>query len=329
MIELYISKITGRSFSIETNGKSIETPFFVPAISSIKANWDISEYADLIKKIGYSTFLVSAYDIYRHEKREALTKHLLENSSKQIFFLDNGNFEASWYKDEAWNFNKFKDILDISYPDFSFSFDVFWNKDTILRNNIKETVTSIAKTACEQKSGITIALIHSKSEKFPEVVRKIVDNINPEIVAIPERELGSGIFERARVIRTLRLELDKTKRTIPIHVLGAGNPISILMYTLCGADTYDALDWSSAFINPSSGQFLNFSQKDLVDCECEACKLRNIPYEYQVMSHNLLFYLRFMDKIRNAIKTDKINSILDEYLREKDVKQLKKIVDLK
>jgi len=271
---MYITKKSERSFFIETDGKSIETPFFVPAVSSMKANWNISEYVDLIKRIGYNSFLVSAYDVFEHKDREALMKHLSRNIDKQIFFLDNGNFEAYWYKDKAWTLNKFKKILDDSYPDFSFSFDIFWKKDKSFARHIKETITSIAKTAGMQKSGTTIALIHSESETFPDIVRKIVNSVNPEIVAIPERELGSSIFEKAQTIKNIRLELDKTKQNVPIHVLGAGNPISILMYTLCGADIYDALDWSNVFVNPNSGQFLNFSQKDLVECECEACKLK-------------------------------------------------------
>lgn len=323
---MYLFKKSERSFLIEMNGKSIETPLFVPAVSSMKASWEISEYIDLIRRIGYSAFLVSAYDIHKHKNKEALTKHLSEKGNKQIFFLDNGNFEAYWYRDNTWAFGKFKDILDISYPDFSFSFDIFWNKGTSLSRHIKETTTSIAKTAGEQKSGVTIALIHSKSEEFPEVTRKIIDNISPEIIAIPERELGSGVFEKAQTIKNVRFELDKTKQNVPIHVLGAGNPISILIYTLCGADMYDALDWSNVFVNPNSAQFLNFSQKDLVDCECEACRLRNIPYEYQVMSHNLLFYLSFLDDIRNAVKTTKIDYLLNKYLRKKDIDQIKKLV---
>jgi len=144
---MYITKKSERSFFIETDGKSIETPFFVPAVSSMKANWNISEYVDLIKRIGYNSFLVSAYDVFEHKDREALMKHLSRNIDKQIFFLDNGNFEAYWYKDKAWTLNKFKKILDDSYPDFSFSFDIFWKKDKSFARHIKETITSIAKTA--------------------------------------------------------------------------------------------------------------------------------------------------------------------------------------
>jgi len=47
------------------------------------------------------------------------------------------------------------------------------------------------------------------------------------------------------------------------------------------------------------------------------------------MSHNLLFYHRFLDKIRNAIETAKIDPLLDEYFRKKDINQVKKIVGLK
>jgi len=329
---LHIVEKFSRSFLIETSGKSFETPFFIPAISSIKADWEILEYIDLIEKVGYSGFLVSAYDIYKlgKKEKETLMKVLSNCTDKRVLvFLDNGNYEAYWYKDKTWTLNKLKTVLDKIYPDFSFSFDIFWNKDKSIEKHVKETITSIAKTAGMQKTGSTIALIHSTPESLPKVTRKIVDYINPEIVAIPERELGFSVFERSQTIKKIRNELNKTKKPIPIHILGTGNPISILIYTLCGADMYDALDWSDSFVNPKTGQLFHFSHKDLIDCQCKACRMKEIPYNYQAMAHNLIFYVEFLSKIRESIINEKVDFILNEYLREKHVSKTKRIIGLK
>lgn len=328
---MYIKEKSARTYLIENSGKSIETPFFVPAISSTKANWPISGYIDLIQNIGYPGFLVSAYDFYQLEKetREHLEKMLSKDSNKRIFlFLDNGNYEAYWYKDQTWTSKKLESVLAKIHPDFCFSFDIFWEKETNVEKHIKETITSIARTAGMQKSGSTIALFHSNTKLFPKNIRKVVDYINPEIVAIPERELGFSIFERAQTIKNIRIELDEIKKPIPIHILGAGNPVSILVYTLCGADMYDALDWSSTFIDPRTGQLLHFSHKDLVNCGCKACRMKKVPYNYQVMTHNLIFYGEFLDKIKGSIQNEEIDWILNEYLHEKNVSQVKKIAGL-
>lgn len=329
---MYIIENFPRSFLIETSGKSFKTPFFVPAISSLsKTNWTIFEHLDLLKKVRYPGFLISAYDIDRLQDKEE--KVLLENLSKFIekrtlIFLDNGNYEAYWYADNKWILKNLERVLEKFSPDFCFSFDVFWDETKNAEKYIKETITSIAKTAGMQKTGETIALIHSNPKLFPKVVRKIVDYINPEVIAIPERELGHGIFERSQTIKAVRDELNKTERPIAIHVLGTGHPISILIYTLCGADIYDAYTWYTGCINPETGHFFHFSQRELVECRCEACQLENIPYSFQTMTHNLIFYLDFLDKIREAMKNEKIDKILTEYLHKKDVARVKKIGNL-
>jgi queuine/archaeosine tRNA-ribosyltransferase len=328
---LYIVEEFSRSFLIETSGKSFETPFFIPAISSIKANWEYFEYLDLIEMVGYPAFLLSAYDICKLEEneKETLMKRLSNFAEKRnSVFLDNGNYESYWYNDKTWTLNKLRTILDRTHPDFCFSFDVFWDKQKGFEKHYKETITSIAKTAGMQKTGSTIALIHAIPEIFPKVTRRIVDYLNPEIIAIPERELGFGIFERSQTISKIRVELEKTKKLIPIHILGTGNPISILIYTLCGADMYDAIDWSNSFIDPENAQLLHFSHKDLVDCHCKACKMKKVPYNYQAATHNLIFYLEFLDKIRDSIRNEKIDHILEKYLGEKNASKIKKIVEL-
>jgi len=328
---LHIVEQFSRSFLIETSGKSFETPLFIPAISSIKANWEFLEYLDLIEMVGYPAFLLSAYDIYKLEEseKETLTKRLSSFAEKRIsVFLDNGNYEGYWYNDKTWTLDKLEAVLDIVNPDFCFSFDVFWDKEKGFEKHVEETITSIAKTAGMQKTGSTIALIHAIPEIFPKVTRGIVDYLNPEIIAIPERELGFSVFEKAQTISKIRVELEKTKRSILLHILGAGSPISILIYTLSGADTYDAIDWSNSFIDPETAQRFDFSHRDLVECYCKACKMKKVPYNYQTATHNLLFYLEFFDGIRDSVRNEKLDQILVKYLGERNVSKMKKMVEL-
>ncbi len=328
---MYIVEEFPRSFLIETSGKTFKTPFFIPAISSIKTDWKVFEYLDLLMKTGYPGFLISAYDIHKLESKEKET--LLKNLSacaekRRLIFLDNGNYEAYWYRDQTWTLNKLKTVLDEVYPDFCFSFDIFWDKNKNIEKHMTETTTSIAKTTGMQKAGSTIALVHSTPESFPKVIRKIVDYINPEIVAIPERELGSSIFERSQTIKRIRDEMNKTKKLIPIHILGTGNPISILIYTLCGADMYDALVWCSDCIDPKTGHLFHFSQRDLINCQCQACRMKKVPYEFQTIAHNLIFYIDFTEKIRESVKNGKTDDMLNDYLRENDVSKIKSIMGL-
>jgi len=321
-----------RLFKIKINRKIMNTPFFFPAISSIKTNFKIGEYLELVQKIGYPGFLVSSYDIYNTDEREKkkLLDIISESTQREtITLLDSGYYEAFWYHDEEWSFQNLESILDDISIDFCFSFDIFWNEKKSIEEYVKETITSIAKTAGTQKSGTTIPLLHSDTKSFPKVVRKVVEGINPEVIGIPERELGQSIFERATMVKKIRDELDKTNRQIPLHLLGTGNPISILIYTLCGADIYDGLEWCQTVVDPKTGYLFHFIQKDLIDCNCSACKIRDIAYHTQTIAHNLIFYKEFTETIRVSIIDDNIDHILNRYLDSRNSEKVKKIAGLK
>jgi len=328
-VKVYINKLRERMFFIDTGIKELSTPFFFPAISTVKTNFGVLEYLSIIEKTSYPGFLISSYDIFHLSKkdRQNILKKVSEITNRKIVtLLDNGNYEAYWYHDADWDFDKFKSVLTNITVDFSFSFDVFWEDCKDKEEYIQESISSIAKTAGNQKLGTTIPLIHSVPKMFPEVIRDIVDGINPEIIAVPERELGVSIFERVKTVKSIRQSLDDTGRNIPLHLLGTGNPISILVYTYYGADLYDGLEWCQTLINPKTMILSHFSHGDFIECTCDACKAQNLPYHVRILVHNLLFYKSFIEKIKESIKEDTYEKLLKKYLNERVFNKMKDTV---
>lgn len=329
---MLIKRTHKRSFYIDTGKKIIDTPFFFPAISSVKTNFSIEEYLSLIQKIRYPGFLVSSYDIsYSDKDKKTEILKIVSEATEGNFLtlLDSGHYEAFWYHNNTWSFKMLESILSNISIDFCFSYDIFWDDKKKREEYLKDTITSIAKTAGMQKNGTTIPLLHSEPDCFPNFVQKVVEGINPEVIAVPERELGAGIFERATTVREIRKALDDTNRQIPLHLLGTGNPISILIYSICGADLYDGLEWCQTVVNPETGHLFHFTQKDLLDCDCKACKLKEIAYPMQTMAHNLLFYEEFIETIRSAIQEGEEARLLDKYLKPKNSRKIKEIAGLK
>jgi len=305
----------------------LRTPFFFPAISTIKAEHKIYDYFNLLKKTSYPGFLISSYDIYHDEKRELIIQDLNKVTEGIIFtFLDSGKYEAYWRNDTQWTIKKFGTILKEVNVDLCFSFDIFWEGGNV-EKHIKKTITYSAMTAGMQKLGNTIPIIHTNSEDFIKIIRGVVEGINPQIIGIVERELGASLFERAKAIKKIRDELDKIGRDIPIHLLGTGNPISMLIYTLCGADLFDSFDWYNSVVNPKNGLLYHFIQKELVECNCRACKMKNIPYNLQTMAHNLIFYEQFTDEIRKSIDEKQTFQLIQKYLPEHTHQIIKRILD--
>lgn len=327
---MQINKNNDRGFTIENSRNILKTPFFFPSISSIRTNHSVYDYFELLRKLNHPGFLISSYDVYHNKNRDSFIKEISRITEESIFTLmDSGNYEAYWNQDEKWNIIDFDSILKDISVNFCFSFDVFWEDQKNIENHVGDTITNSAMTVGMQKSGITIPIIHSNVENFPIIVRKVIEGINPQIIGIAERELGASLLERAKTLKKVRGEIDRIERDIPIHLLGTGNPISLLIYTLCGADLYDGLEWCKTVVNPENGHLLHFAQKDLVNCNCKACKAKELPYNLQTMWHNLIFYGMFTEEIRYALEDKQVNKILTKYLPKRIIPSIKKIAGLK
>lgn len=318
-------------FTVTTDHKSLETPFFAPAISSVRSNFSVEESLDLIKSTSYPGYLVSAYDLHAAEdsQRKSLIQLVSESTEgRAVTFLDSGYYEAFWYHDSNWTINTMETVLNEIRIDFGFSSDVFWRQGKPMEEHVSETITAIAMTAGIQRSGITIPILHSEPAYFPKLTEEIVEGIGPEVIGVPERELGSTLFERAETVKAVRRTLDGTGRKILLHLLGTGNPISILVYTLCGADTYDGQEWSQTVVDRKTAHLYHFIQRELLDCTCDACRLSDIAYQTQTISHNLGFYRDFTKEIRQAIETGQTDVLLGKYLDASSATRVRKIIDL-
>ncbi|MBU1854382.1 MAG: queuine tRNA-ribosyltransferase family protein [Nanoarchaeota archaeon] len=313
-------------FKLESFSKVIESPFFFPSISSIRTNFKIDEYLKLLMKIAYPGFLISAYDIDDYKDKEKLIKQLNEiNQNSAFVLMDNGNYEAFWNQDNSWTFEKFEKILKNAQIDLCFSYDIFWN-DKKITKHINETIKYTAMTGGVQHSGTTIPIIHGTPNNFPSLVKGVVEGINPEIIGITERELGDSLIQRTETLFKIRKELIKIKREIPIHLLGTGNPISILVYSLCGANFFDALEWCKNVVNPKTAHLYHFVQMELIECDCKVCNLKGLPYPVKVISHNLLFYEKFLEEIRISIKKGKSEQLLKKYLPKHIIPKIKPFI---
>ena len=313
-------------FSIEGYSKKLTSPFFFPSISSVQTNYDVYDYFQLIRRTAYPAFLISAYDAFHHRKRAGLIEEISALSQGDSFVLmDSGHYEAYWRNDKKWSFSNFQKVLKGADVDLCFSFDVFFDGKSHAKKHIGKTIEYAAMSAGAQKSGITIPIVHAAPKEFPSVVRKVVEGVNAEIVGITERELGYSLLERAAMLRMVRKELDKTKKNVAIHLLGTGNPTSLLTYFLCGADFFDALEWCKNVVNPANGHLYHFVQMDLVDCKCKVCQIKGLPYPVRVTSHNLLFYEKFTDEIRKSVVGKNVDGLLRKYLPNHIIPKIKKL----
>ena len=108
-------------------------------------------------------------------------------------------------------------------------------------------VTSVLRDQ-EYAIGTVAPIVHGAAALLPDAVRITAEELRPVLLAVPERALGDGIVERTRTVRNIREALSALEPYCPLHLLGTGNPLSIVAYALAGPIVL--MDWNG--VRPSS-----------------------------------------------------------------------------
>ena len=313
-----------RKMDICIGGTFLPLPCFFPSISTIKTNLPPLEYLKILTALKYPLLLISAYDLYHCNSNQLnAIKKLLEHAinNKQIVLIDSGNYESYWKNDKTWSIEKYREILKSIPHQIAFCYDVFeWGI------GLQEIINNIEDEVVKSQSfshGTIVPILHLTKKLLPKIITKLADRLNPLFIAIPERELGDGMLERATNVFKIRKELNKKSQYYPLHLLGTGNPLSILIYSICGADSFDGLEWCQTTVNRDTGLVYHFQQREFFKLDSKLQKISGLPYSQLTLVHNLKFYNKWMNKINKGFLNNNMIEIVDSYLPNRMVVLLK------
>ncbi|MDH0382643.1 queuine tRNA-ribosyltransferase family protein, partial [Comamonas aquatica] len=144
---------------------------------------------------------------------------------------------------------------------------------------------------------------------LPKVVHGVADALIPPMIAVPERELGRGLAERAATVQRIRQALDTLPFYQPLHLLGTGNPWSIVVLAAAGADSFDGLEWCRVVVDRETNRLNHFQHFDLFTYQsgqaeseivAEVLKNENIDFNARAAFHNLDYFAELKDELRHA-----------------------------
>lgn len=241
-------------------GMDLNTPLLVPSFSSkgFRVTNDSSEVREALQVTSEwltDTMLISAYDLaHEHIPRP---KDL--PATPELIIVDSGGYEmriehdmstaVHWpHQPLAWGEERYRDELDL-WPDRFLAAFVSYD-DPHQRLPLAEQVakatelfsryprqlhTFLLKPETVDQKHLTIA-INSVTET-PHQLAPF------QFIGVTEKELGSSMLDRMHNVARLRLALDGAGVKAPLHVFGALDPLSCVLFFLAGAEVFDGLTW--------------------------------------------------------------------------------------
>lgn len=298
----------------------VALPAFFFSVSSHETRLAPAAALRTLDMFGAQSILVSAYDTGSEAPKSLVETLKRRRRRGATILLDSGNYEKARRDDSAWTFEAFTSALERTPHDLAFAFDELCPKGTV--EKVARSAVLATKRTAKVTSAPVIPIVHLpqlrddnfKVEMAGPVMRLVAQALKPVMIAIPERELGSGVFERVRTMVAIRKALSGLGRYQPVHILGAGNPISVALFSAAGADSFDGLEWCRYAFDAEHSQLHHFQLFELFKYQAEiasspvtaaAALDPAVSYTTKAVMHNLDYYQTWLDKLRIALHDNK------------------------
>lgn len=315
---------------LEVGRKQLDLPAFVFSLSTFETQIDPIDGLDLLSGLCPSACLVSAYDFHdvlHGSSRDVRRSIAAIEESRSVLFLDSGNYEATRKGDhrtkknrEGWCPEKFWEVASGIPADLIFTYDPPLNGSAgvqSVKNIVDRYILDLEKTGVDASSLCPIVHIPDEYQKRPDSIASLVyetaKELQPTLVAVPERELGEGLCARMRSVQAIRQKLGELGSYQAVHILGTGNPISMAALAACGADSFDGLEWCRTAANYETNSLMHFQQFDSLlsafagrmknESARALAELVGAPFALRVASYNFDYFEEWVQTIQRLTRS--------------------------
>jgi hypothetical protein len=304
-----------RRYVLKLGAEEIALPVFFPSISSVKTQNSPLAYFQVINSVFKAKqFLISAYDLVRTDpdtRSQLLQEREIAADDETLVLMDSGNYESFWRGPaEPWTVGEYHEALAAFRPDVAFGFD----DQSPPENESEHLRLWIEQFHADQHAAgtaLVIPIIHGDAQQIAGICARFVKASSTKYVAVPERCLGSDLFERVRTVASIRRSLNELDSYVFLHLLGTGNPLSLALFSEAGADTFDGLEWCQTAVDYQTKLLHHFSQGALF-LQQGRWATSALPYEIRTLAHNLDFLADWNELVRKSVVEGSVDDLIGQ-----------------
>lgn len=324
--EIKYNDLAGRIGKLKTKHGIVETPAFIPVIHPVKQDVDIS----FLKELGFEAIITNAYITLQYYGDDARKRgiHDIVKFDKTIM-TDSGGYQVLEYgsvnvkpKDMA----KFEmDIkTDIAIP---------LDKPTGYGLNYQKAFQYVEETIVNVKDTIEIIKQNSNNSSLPfdnqidnnetnwvgpvqgaehydliEYSADVFDKLGFNFMALGSPVELMEAYEFSTLVKMIAT-LKKVIPSKPIHLFGAGHPLTIPLAIALGCDTFDSASYmlyakDDRYMHPNGTSRLD--EISYLPCNCQICSRYNIE---ELLSVNKNDRTALLAKHNLSVLKTEVNSV--------------------
>ncbi|MDE1862133.1 MAG: tRNA guanosine(15) transglycosylase TgtA [Thaumarchaeota archaeon] len=316
MFEIKKSDLAGRIGVLHTNHGRVETPAYVPVIHPVRQ----SIPAGKIRQMGFDLVITNAYITLKQHGDRAASEgiHGIIGYDGAIM-TDSGGYQVLEYGDIDTDYKRMADFERRIATDFAIPLDRptgFGLPKKKASSYVDHTLKVSKETLEASADNGQIWIGPIQGSEYNDLVRKSTRSLVS--YGFKMLALGSPVeFMESYEYRLLAGMIVAAKKempqSIPLHLFGAGHPLTIPLAVALGCDTFDSASYMlyakhDRYITEDGTSHLG--EMAYFPCNCEVCsrfrpkEILGLPREDKINKiaiHNLYSIKAEVDRVKQAI----------------------------
>ena len=325
--EVRESDLMGRTGILKVGGKALETPCLLPVIHPVNQAVTTRE----LKEMGFQGLMTNSYIIHSRRRQEALKKgihRMLDFDG--VFMTDSGGYQVLEYGDLGTDYRKVAAFQAGIGSELAVTLDKptgFSESEAYARSTMKLSLENAVATMKEFGEEETTWVGPVQGGLFPRLLRRSASSLVD--AGFGFLALGSPVqvMENYRFADLARMII-ATKRavpySVPLHLFGAGHPLTMALAVALGCDTFDS---ASYILFAREGRYMTergvsrLKMMKFLPCSCRVCEATSVKELLELSReertrllaiHNLLVLRKEVEACREAVAEGRLWDLVRE-----------------
>jgi 7-cyano-7-deazaguanine tRNA-ribosyltransferase len=325
--EVKESDLLGRIGTIRVGGNTLETPYMFPVIHPVSQNVPPGE----LRSMGFQGLMTNSYIIHSRRKEEALKEgiHSLLGFDG-VVMTDSGGYQVLEYGDLELGYREIASFQSAVHSDIAVTLDRptgYPQERKVARDTVEYSFKN-AKATLEEFGGSDTTWVGPiQGGLYLDLVTrsaKALTKAGFQMLALgsPVQVMENYMF--ADLVRMIVTAKRAIPYSTPLHLFGAGHPLTMPLAVALGCDTFDS---ASYVLFARSGRYmtrggvLTLGSMKYLPCSCPVCARTTVkelveldhPERTRRLSvHNLYTLREELEACKEAIAEGRLWDLVEE-----------------
>ncbi len=325
--EVKESDLLGRIGTLRVGGKSLETPYMFPVIHPVSQSVPTGD----LKSMGFGGLMTNSYIIHSRRRADAIDRGIHELLDFDgVFMTDSGGYQVLEYGDLELGYREVAEFQAQIGSEIAVTLDRptgYPQKRSVAVETVEYSVRNAVSTLKEFGGRGTVWVGPVQGGLFPDLVRRstrslVASGFGFLALGSPVQVMENYMF--ADLVRMVMAARRAMPYSIPLHLFGAGHPLTMSLAVALGCDTFDS---ASYILFARTGRYmtrggvLTLKAMKYLPCSCSVCtkhsvsgllELEHAERTSLLALHNLNVLREELEACKEAISEGRLWDLVEE-----------------